>query len=281
MTAPVQAKAAGQALKARHRAMWALGDYPALAADVITDLGQVLVQECRVRSGDKVLDVATGSGNAAIPAALAGAAVVGCDLTPELLAAGQARAKLLGAQLTWRVADAEALPFADGEFDTVMSCIGVMFCPDHKASASELVRVCRPGGTIGLLNWTPEGFIGQMLAAVKPYAPPPPPGAQPPPLWGAADYVRSLLGDAVTEVAVRREFVRVSRFARPEDFRDDFKARYGPVIAVYQGIAGDPARTAALDRDLADLARRHDRGTAATVMDWEYLLLTARKRAAE
>jgi SAM-dependent methyltransferase len=261
--------------------MWALGDYPALADHIISDLGQVLIQACGVRPGDRVLDIAAGSGNAAIPAALAGASVVACDLTPELLAAGKQRAGQQGAELDWRHADAEALPFADGEFDTVMSCLGIMFAPHHQASADELVRVCRPGGTIGLLSWTPEGFIGQMFATMKPYAPPPPPGAQPPPLWGREDHVRSLFGDRVTGITARRETVRVDKFTSPEDFRDYFKACYGPTIAAYRGIADDAQRTAALDHDLADLAdlaRRHDNGTGHTVMDWEYLLLTARKQ---
>jgi SAM-dependent methyltransferase len=170
------------------------------------------------------------------------------------------------------------LPFGDDQFDVVMSCLGVMFAPHHQASADELVRVCRPGGTVGLLNWTPEGFIGQMFAAMKPYAPPPPPGSQPPPMWGREDHVRALLGDRVRDVSVRRESVRVGLFARPEDFRDYFKGRYGPTIAAYRNIAADPARTAALDQELANLARRHDHGAGTTVMDWEYLLLTARKQ---
>jgi SAM-dependent methyltransferase len=267
-----------RALKEKHRAMWALGDYPALAGDLIWDLGPVLTRACRVRPGDRVLDVAAGSGNAAIPAARTGASVVACDLAPELLAAGQARAAQQGAHLQWRQADAEDLPFADGEFDTVMSCLGVMFAPYHQASADELIRVCRPGGTIGLLNWTPEGFIGQMFATMKPYAPPPPPGAQPPPLWGRVDHVRALLGDQVTDVKASRQTVRVEKFRRPEDFRDYFKSHYGPTIAVYRGLADDPGQSAALDADLADLARRHDRGAGSTVMEWEYLLFTARKK---
>lgn len=269
---------ADRALKAKHRVMWGLGDYPALADEIIPELGGILVSACGVKPGDKVLDVAAGSGNAAIPAAQAGARVVACDLTPELLAAGRERAAAQGVELEWREADAEALPFADGEFDAVMSCLGVMFAPHHQPSADELVRVCRPGGIIGLLSWTPEGFIGQMFATMKPYMPPPPPGAQPPPLWGREDHVRALLGERVTVITARRQALRVGQFSAPEEFRDYFKARYGPVIAAYRFAAGDPERVEALDSELADLARRHDHGTTTTVMDWEYLLLAARKR---
>jgi SAM-dependent methyltransferase len=277
MTPPATVAGADRALKDKHRAMWALGDYSALAADLIPGLGQILADVCEVRAGDRVLDVAAGSGNAAIPAARTGARVVASDLTPELLAAGQQQAEQQDLQLEWRQADAEALPFGDGEFDIVMSCLGVMFAPHHQTAADELVRVCRPGGTIGLLSWTPEGFIGQMLAAMKPYAPPPPPGAQPPPLWGSEQHVRALLGDRVTGISAQRGTVRVDLFAQPADFRDYFKARYGPTIAVYQSIAGDPDRTMALDQALADLVRHHDHGTGSTVMDWEYLLLSGRK----
>ena len=277
MTTPVDTIEAGRALKARHRAMWALGDYPAVARDVIPGLGAVLAGACRVRPGDSVLDVAAGAGNAAIPAALAGAQVVACDLTPELLEAGRQQAAQHSAVLEWRQADAEALPFSDGEFDTVLSCVGIMFAPNHRACASELVRVCRPGGTIGLINWTPEGFIGQMFTTMKPYTPPPPPGAQPPPLWGREDHVHTLLGHQVTDLTVSRQTVTVDCFASPAAFRDYFKTNYGPTIAAYRGIAEDPEKVAALDRDLLELAERHDRGTGPTVMDWEYLLITARR----
>jgi len=278
MTAPIDTVEADQALKAKHRAMWALGDYPTVAAEIIPDLGAVLVEACGVRPGDRVLDVAAGSGNAAIPAALAGASVVASDLTPELFDAGRGHASRHGVEVEWREADAEALPFADGEFDVVLSCVGVMFAPHHQAAADELARVCRPGGTIGLLSWTPEGFIGQMLGTMRPYAPPPPPGAQPPPLWGNEDHVLTLLGDRVTDTNARRQMVTVDRFANSEAFRDYFKTRYGPTIAAYRGIAEDPDRVAALDLGLAELAQRHDRGSETTIMDWEYLLFTARNR---
>lgn len=269
---------ADQALKARHRAMWALGDYPALAREVIAPLGPILVAAAGVGAGHRVLDVAAGAGNAALAAAAAGADVVAADLTPELLDAGRREAARRGLTLDWREADAEALPFDDGAFDVVVSCVGVMFAPHHEASADELVRVCRPGGTIGLLSWTPQGFIGEMFATMKPYAPAPPPGAQPPVLWGSEEHVRGLLGDRVRDVVARREVLRVATFGTPEAFRDYFATHYGPTIAVYRAIADDPARVAALDRDLVDLARRHLRAGAGRVtMDWEYLLLTARR----
>lgn len=133
----------------------------------------------RGRAG-RGLDIAAGTGNAAIPAAARGAAVTASDLTPELLVAGQAAADAAGVPVAWEVADAESLPYADNEFDVVMSCIGVMFAPHHELAAAELLRVCRPGGRIGLLAWTPAGFIGQLFAALRPYAAPPPPGASPP-----------------------------------------------------------------------------------------------------
>jgi hypothetical protein len=149
-----------------------------------------------------------------------------------------------------------------------------MFAPHHRTSADELVRVCRPGGTIGLLSWTPDGFIGQMFATLKPYAPPPPPGAQPPPLWGNESHVRDLLGDRVTDVRAVTETLTVDRFTSPEDMRDFFKATYGPTIAVYRNIADQPDRVAALDDELVVLAAGHyDRGSGT--MGWEYLLLTA------
>ena len=269
--------AADRALKARHRAMWALGDYPAVAIDLIPDLGPALVAATGVRAGDRVLDVAGGTGNAAVPAALAGADVIASDLTPELFPAGREFAARHGATVAFEEGDAEALPYADGSFDVVLSCVGVMFAPHHQASADELIRVCKPGGTIGLLSWTPSGFIGEMFATMKPYAPPPPPGAQPPPLWGDADHVRALFGDRVGDVSAVRQTLQVEIYPTPESFRDTFKVQYGPTIAAYRGLADDADRTAALDRELADLARRYDRGDGNTVMDWEYLVFTAKR----
>jgi SAM-dependent methyltransferase len=262
-------------VKAKHRAMWASGDYPAVAAQIVAPLGPVLVEAAGIGPGSTVLDVGAGTGNAAIPAALTGATVTASDLTPELLADGERQAATRDAKLTWREADAEALPFDTAEFDTVISCIGVMFAPFHEAAAAELLRVCRPGGSIGLVNWTPEGFIGQMFATMKPYAAPPPPGAQPPPRWGDPAHLAALFGAQVDGVTVQRRALPVELFSTPEAFRDYFKSRYGPTIAVYKNIADDPERVAELDTELVALARRFDVGGGA--MEWEYLLYTARR----
>ena len=189
------------------------------------------MEACGIKPRQRVLDIGAGAGNAAIPAAMMGAEVVASDLTPEMFDAGRHQAADRGVELEWREADAEALPFPDDEFDVVMSCLGVMFAPHHQASAGELLRVCRPGGTIGLLSWTPEGFIGQMFAVMKPFAPPPPPGAQPPPLWGSEDHVRELLGGDVTDIQARKQTVTITSFHQPNDFLHYFKSHYGPTIS--------------------------------------------------
>ncbi|MDV3222978.1 class I SAM-dependent methyltransferase [Intrasporangium sp.] len=263
--------AADAALKAKHAAMWALGDYPRVARQLIPGLGTELVEATRIRPGDRVLDVAAGPGNAAVPAALAGADVVASDLTPELIEAGRAAAEKAGARLEWRVADAEAMPFGDAEFDVVVSCVGVMFAPHHERAAAELARVTRPGGRLGLISWTPEGFIGQMLAVMKPYAAPPPPGSLPPPLWGREEHVRELLGGAFEGLSAERRIV-AETFEQPGEFREFFKANYGPTIATYRFLGDDAERAAALDAALDALVAEHS--DASGRMEWEYLLVT-------
>jgi ubiquinone/menaquinone biosynthesis C-methylase UbiE len=263
-----------RALKAKHAAMWASGSYPTVVEDVVAPLGGILVDVVDVQPGQRVLDVAAGTGTSALPAARRGAEVIATDLTPELLDVGRAAAAAEGLQLTWETADAEALPYDDAAFDVVLSAIGVMFAPHHQQAADELVRVCRPGGTVAVLSWTPEGFIGQLFATMKPYAPPPPAGASPAPLWGRADHVRGLFGDRVTDLVAHQQTLRVDRFATGAEFRDFFKANYGPTIAVYRFIAEDPAKVEALDTDLAALG---DRFLSDGVMSWEYLLVTARR----
>src|ERR1700733_10788728 len=152
-------------IKTKHRAMWALADYDRIATEVIDEPGGFLVDAASVQPGEYVLDVAAGSGNASLPAAIAGARVVATDLTPELVQIGRERAAAQGLDIDWQGADAEHLPYSNDEFDVVLSCVGVMFAPFHQPVADELVRVVRPGGRIALINWTPGGFIGQMFAA--------------------------------------------------------------------------------------------------------------------
>ncbi|WP_404351449.1 methyltransferase domain-containing protein [Phycicoccus jejuensis] len=260
-------------VKARHAALWALGDYPSVADRVIPRLGEVLVEAASITPGERVLDVAAGAGNASLPAARAGADVTASDLTPELVEVGRERSRDAGLEVLWDVADAEDLPYPDATFDVVLSCVGVMFAPVHEASAGELLRVCRPGGRIALLSWTPEGFIGRLLAAIRPWAPPPPPGAQPPPLWGRPEHVEGLLGDGVRDLRAERRELVVEGFATPEEFRTFFVERYGPTVAVHRSVADDPEQRAALEAAIDGVARE---GTDADGrMRWEYLLLTA------
>ncbi|MGZ5395234.1 MAG: class I SAM-dependent methyltransferase [Mycobacterium sp.] len=266
-------------LKAKHRALWASGDYAAVAAELIPELGPALVQACDVQAGDRILDVAAGSGNASIPAAVAGAIVTASDLTPELFDAGRRIAAQQGVDLEWVEADAEALPFADNGFDAVISCVGVMFAPHHQAAADELIRVLRPSGKIGLINWTPEGFIGNLFKTMKPYAPPLPPGASPAPLWGSEDHVRELFGDRVTDLTMRRETVVLDHCTEPTEFREYWKRNYGPTIAVYKHNVDAPAAVEALDADFLEFLTSWNRGDGQrAVWEAEYLVVTATKR---
>lgn len=257
-------------LKARHRAMWASGDYPTMVETFLTSLGPRLVAAAGIGSGDRVLDVASGTGNAAIPAARTGAAVTASDLTPELLAAGRARAG--GVDLDWVQADAEDLPFEDGTFDVVMSSIGVMFAPHHQTAADELARVCRPGGRIALLSWTREGMLGALFRVMKEFAPPPPPGASSPPLWGSEDHLRELFGDAVAWETLERDTLEITAFPQARDYAEHFKAFYGPTIAARRNADGN-GRAGEFDAALDAFCEEWDRGTPGRArFEKEYLL---------
>ena len=247
-------------IKARHRAIWASGDYPSMVETFLLPLGPRLVEASGIGAGARVLDVAAGTGNASLPAARRGADVTASDLTPELLEAGQQRAAAAGLDLEWVEADAEALPFEDGSYDIVISAIGAMFAPRHQNTADELVRVCRPGGTIGLLSWTPEGMIGALFRLMGPYMPPPPPGAQPPPLWGSEAHVRQLLGDRVEFHRLDRGVLDVTAFERPRDYGEHFKARYGPTIAARANAVRN-GREAEFDAALDAFCEEWNRGT--------------------
>jgi ubiquinone/menaquinone biosynthesis C-methylase UbiE len=266
--------------KAAERAMWALGDYHTFAKQTVWGFGPTLVEACGISPGQRVLDVAAGSGNVAIRAAEAGADVVAADLTPENFEAGRREARSRGVELEWVEADAEALPFGDGEFDVVTSSAGAIFAPDHQAVADELLRVCRPGGTIGMINFTPEGLAAEFFDIFARYAPPPPPGALPPVLWGSEEHVRELFGGRVASLDLaRREYVERSP-GGPSDYCEFFKATFGPVVAIYAFLADRPERAAALDQEFVDFATRSNGGEPGGPAEYryEYLLVVARKR---
>jgi SAM-dependent methyltransferase len=264
-------------LKARHRSMWASGDYPAMVETFLTPLGPRLAAACDTREGLRVLDVAAGNGNAAIAAARRGASVVASDLTPEFFESGRRRADGAGVQLEWVQADAENLPFDDESFDVVMSCIGAMFAPHHQDVADELVRVCRPGGTIGMLNWTPEGQIGALFRVMGAFAAAPPPGASPPPLWGSEDHLRELFGERVQLDTLQREDLAITAFAAAQDYGEHFKACYGPTIAARRNAVA-AGREAEFDQALDAFCHEWNRGTPeAARFEKEYLLAVGRK----
>jgi SAM-dependent methyltransferase len=265
-------------LKQKHRKMWASGDYPEMVETFLLPLGPRLVEAAGIGEGDRVLDVASGTGNAAIPAAKTGADVVASDLTPELLEAGRSRAEAEGVELEWTEADAENLPFEDESFDVVMSSIGVMFAPHHEAAAAEMVRVCRPGGTIALLSWTPEGMIGALFKTMGGFMPAPPPGVQPPPLWGSEEHLGKLFGDKVDFERLEREMLDITAFARPNDYGEHFKDYYGPTIAA-RANAVKESREEEFDQALRDFCEEWSSGEDDDArFEKEYLIAVGRRR---
>jgi SAM-dependent methyltransferase len=239
------------AVKGRQQKMWASGDFHAVAF-VIQPVADQVCEATDLQAGWRVLDVACGSGNAALAAARCGCEVIGIDYVPDLLERGRRRAEAEGVSLDLREGDAEAIPFADGEFDAVLSVYGSMFAPDQARAAAELVRVCRPGGPIGLATWVPDGFIGQMLKVVSSRVPPPP-GVASPLLWGTESHLRDLFGDAVESLTcTERTFIW--RFRSAEDFVTFMRTYYGPTLKAFEAVGPDGEDS--LSADLADLARQ-------------------------
>jgi ubiquinone/menaquinone biosynthesis C-methylase UbiE len=261
-------------LRDKQQKVWSSGDYNKIAA-LTVPVSEHLVDHVGVMPGERVLDIATGTGHVALAAARRSALATGIDYVPELLDIARLRARAEELDIEFVQSDAEDLPYGDATFDVVLSAIGVMFAADHARAARELVRVCRPGGRIGLASWTPEGFVGGMLAAVGRHVTPPA-GAQPATRWGVESVVAELLGDQVTDVASVTETVR-QRFARAEDFADLFLTYYGPTFAAASRL--DEDGRAALRADLVELANSFDKDAGnGVVADWEYRIVTATRR---
>jgi len=262
-------------LRDKQQKVWSSGDYNKIAA-LTVPVSEHLVDHVGVGPGDRVLDVATGTGHVALAAARRSAESVGIDYVPALLDIARRRAAAEDLVVELTEADAEHLPYDDASFDVVMSAIGVMFAADHDAAGRELARVTRPGGRIGVASWTPEGFVGGMLRTVGAHVPPPP-GAQPATRWGTEEVVAGLLGEAVTDVQSITATV-TERFTDAAEFADLFLTYYGPTFAA-AGRLDDEGR-AALRADLVALAESHDRGqgSGGVVCDWEYRIVTATRR---
>lgn len=247
-------------IKAKQQKTWSSGDYGAVAT-LIHPMSEALAQNAGLSAGLSVLDVATGTGNAAIAVARCNCRVIGIDYVPALLARARERAAAEHLDIEVAEGDAEALAFADGTFDAVFSVVGAMFAPDQEKTAAEMVRVCRPGGIIALANWTPDGFLGDMFRVLGRRVPPPP-GVRAPVEWGSETRLRELFGDRVTDLTVTpREFV--FRFTTPEAFVDYFRQHYGPTLKAFEAL-GDDGKL--LEQDLVELVERYNTagdGTAA------------------
>jgi ubiquinone/menaquinone biosynthesis C-methylase UbiE len=256
------------AIKQRQQKTWASGDYQMIAAQILIT-AEVLIESLDVHSTERVLDVATGTGNAALAAARRNCEVVGADYVPELLerAAGRAAAEGLPG-ITWVEADAEALPFADASFDVVTSVFGSMFAPNQEQTASEIARVVRPGGRIGLVSHTPEGFIGQLFKVIGGHVPPPA-GIRPPVQWGTEARLRELFGDRIADLQAEKRNL-VFRYASPQHWIDFWREHYGPTLKAFEAVGA--AGSEALERDLHELIGRFNRATDGTmVVPNEYL----------
>lgn len=261
-----------QGIKIRQRQVWGSGDYASIAA-MIVPIAELLAEEAGLRAGDSVLDVACGSGNAALAAARRGCRVTGLDYVPELLGKARDRARAEGLTVAPVEGDAESLPFEQASFDRVLSVVGVMFAPDQERAAAELLRVCRPGGTIALASWTPEGFIGDLFRLVGTYAPPPA-GVRSPALWGSDEHVRRLLSDASALRTQRRTFT--FRFGSAEEFTDFFITRYGPTLKAAEGL--DPIARERFREEFIELVHGHDDTVEGSVaVATEYLTVIAER----
>jgi ubiquinone/menaquinone biosynthesis C-methylase UbiE len=269
--APILADLAS--IKNKQQTAWASGDY-AVVGSTLQLVGEQLCEVMEIGPADAVLDVAAGNGNATLAAARRFAQVTSTDYVPSLLESGRRRAAADGLDVTFQVADAEALPFADGEFDAVVSTFGVMFTPNQDKAAEELLRVCRPGGRIGMANWTPESFVGQLFKTIGAYIPPAP-GMKSPAQWGTEARLHEMFGAKAAGIAItRRHFM--FRYRTASHWLDIFRSFYGPLHKAFAAL--DVEKQAGLERDVLALLGRMDTGTATLRVPSEYLEVIVTKR---
>jgi SAM-dependent methyltransferase len=263
-------------LKHTHRATWAAGDYAAVAEHIDAVPPRDLLNSLAIAPGDDVLDVAAGTGNVALRAAAAGARVVGLDLTPELFVAARRRAAVYRVSVEWIEGDAEALPFADASFDHVLSVFGVQFAPRHEVTAAELARVCRPGGHVGLVNWTPTGVIGELFSIMSGYLPAPPAYASAPPLWGSEHHVRDLFAGTGVELVFARGH-NPWRFDSAEHWVAFMETAYGPTLKARERLTQEGRWDACREEILAMCERRNEATDGTLLLRAEYLLAVGQK----
>lgn len=258
--------------KARQRGVWGAGAYETLSP-YIADVGELVIARAELQPGMRLLDVACGTGNAAFPAARAGAQVAGLDLTPKLIEVGRAKAAAEGLSIDFREGDAEALPFEDASFDRVVSTFGHMFAPRHQQTADEMARVCRRGGAIVTATWTPEGIVGEIFKAGASFMPPPPEGASPPVLWGREDYVRERFARVATSFAFERHVNRIE-WESVDSFADFFMSRFPPMVTA-QAMLGE--RFAELRAKVVDIWRNaNEARDGRLLLPQEYLVSIVR-----
>ena len=261
-------------IKTKQQATWASGDF-AVIGTTLQIVGEQLAEACDLRCDERVLDVAAGNGNATLAAARRGAKVTSTDYVASLLERGADRARAEGLAVKFQAADAEALPFDDAGFDAVLSTFGVMFAPDHAKSAAELARVCRPGGRIGLANWTPDGFIGQLFKVLGKHVPPPA-GVQSPSLWGTEAHLKQLFGERAAAIALTPRHFNF-RYRSPAHFIEVFRTWYGPVHKAFAALPAEGA--AALEKDLTELLNRLNRaGSDSLIVPSEYAEIVVTRR---
>ncbi|MGH2575871.1 MAG: class I SAM-dependent methyltransferase [Ignavibacteria bacterium] len=263
-----------QEIKEKMKATWATGDFGVIAK-IIEDEGRNFINRLNIKPGDKVLDIACGNGNLSIPAAKLGAVVTGIDIVPDLIRQARQKSKTEGLNIQFDEGDAEAMPYKDNEFDTVVSMFGIMFAPRPDAAASEMLRVCKPGGRIAMANWTPEGFTGKMFKLSASHVPPPH-GVPPPVLWGNEETAKQRLGDRVSNLKLKRVMLRENIPMSPPDVVEHFRQYFGPTQRTFMAL--DEEGQKKLRQDTIELWEKYNIAKDGTTMvDAEYLEVIATK----